>query len=68
MRRGRGDTDRHAGPIVQARIEDRCGGGIEAQRPRDLDGRPIEGGLIEDGRGMFPDLPPAFNPDVARAR
>ena len=66
MRSGRGHTDRHAGAIVQAGIEDRRGGGIEAQGPRDLNGRPIQRGLIEGGGGMLPDFPPAFNPDVAR--
>ena len=67
MRRGRGHTDRHAGPIVQAGIEDRRGGGIEAQGPRDLNGCPFQRGLIEAGRGMGSDFTAAFDPDVTRS-
>ena len=67
MRRGRRHTDRHAGPIVQARIENRRGGRIEAEGPRDLNGRPIQRGLIEAGRGVGPDFTAAFDPDVTRS-
>ena len=66
MRRGRGDTDRHSGPVIQARIEDRGAGRIEAERPRNLNGRSIQRRRIEGGRGVLPDFPPAFDPDVAR--
>ena len=65
--RGRWHTDRHAGAIVQARIENGCGGRIEAQGTGDLNGRPIERSPIKGGRGMLPDFPEAFNPDVARS-
>ena len=66
MRRGRRHTDRHAGPIVQARIEDRRGGRIEAQGPRNLNGCPFQRGLIEAWRGMGPDFTEAFDPHVTR--
>ena len=67
MMRGRRHTDRHAGAVVQARIEDRRGGRIEAQGPRDLNGRPFQRSLIEARRGMGPDFALAFNPDVTRS-
>ena len=41
-------------------------GGIEAEGPRDLNGRPFQRGLIEAGRGMLPDFTEAFDPDVSR--
>ena len=66
MRRGRGDTDRHTGAVVQAGIEDRGAGRIEAEGPRDLNGRPIQRSPIEAGRGVLPDLSTAFNPHVSR--
>ena len=65
MRRGRRHTDRHAGPIIQARIENGRGGRIEAERPGDLNGRPFQRSPIEAGRRVGPDFTAAFNPDVA---
>ena len=66
MRRGRRHTDRHAGAIIQARIENGRGGGIEAEGPRDLNGRPFQRGPIKAWRGMLPDFTAAFDPDVTR--
>ena len=66
MRRGRGDTDRHTGSVVQARIENGRGGRIEAEGPCDLNGRPIQRRPIEAGRGVGPDFTAAFDPHVAR--
>ena len=40
-------------------------GRIEAERPCNLNGRSIQRRRIEGGRGLLPDFPPAFNPDVA---
>ena len=66
MRRGRGDTDRHAGAIVETRIENGRCGRIEAEGPRDLNGCPIQCRLIEGGGWLLPDFPLAFDPDVTR--
>ena len=66
MARGRRDTDCHAGAVVEARIEDRGAGRIEAEGPRDLNGRPIQRRPIEAGCEVLPDLSPAFNPHVSR--
>ena len=61
-----GGTDRHTGAVVQAGIENGRGGRIEAEGPRDLNGRPIQRRPIEAGRGVLPDFTPAFDPDVSR--
>ena len=40
-------------------------GRIEAEGPRNLNGRPFQRSPIEPGRGVLPDLSPAFDPDVS---
>ena len=41
-------------------------GRIEAQGPRDLNGRPFQRGPVKAGRGVGPDFTAAFDPDVTR--
>ena len=67
MRRGRRHTDRHAGAVVEARIENGRCGRIEAEGPRDLNSCPFQRGVIEPGRGVGPDFTAAFDPDVTRS-
>ena len=66
VRAGRRDADRHARAVVQARIEDRRRGRVQAQRPGDMDRRPLQRRRVERGRLDRPEPAVAFEPDVAR--
>ena len=65
-RAGRRNTDRHARAVVQARIEDRRRGRVHAQRPGDMDRRPLQRRRVECGRIDRPQPAVAFEPDVSR--
>ena len=65
-RAGRRDADGHARAVVQARIEDRRRGRVQAQGPGDMDRRPLQRRRVERGRGNRPEPAVAFEPHVPR--
>ena len=66
VRAGRGHTDGHARAVVQARIEDRRRGRVQAQGPGDMDRRPLQRRRVERGRVDRPEPAVAFEPHVPR--
>ena len=55
-RRGRSNADGHAAAVFEPRVDDRHGGRIEPQRPRDVDGRAVQRGRVQvrSGNGREP--------------
>ena len=53
--------------VIEPRVEDGPGRGIEPERARDVDRRPVEGGGGERWRLDGLELPAALDPDIAGA-
>ena len=63
----RRSADGDPGAVLEPRVEDGPGRGIEPQRAGDVDGRPVECGGGERRRFEGLELPAAFDPDVSGA-
>ena len=66
MRARRRDADRHARPVVQPGIENRCGGRVQPEGPGDVDRGAVQRRRVQLGRGDLRQAAVAFKLHVAR--